>query len=219
MKLEKETGMDTSATDQLKERIEALPGTLRAALERQAKARIEVARIEARMDKLEAEIARETIEIDGEDDVSFDNGLEDDLALLKLETASERVKLQMTEAEYKAEMEFRSSMKTTEGHVKAAVGVDPVVNRLRHELLDAKETARVRKVTLQRERQIAHIAEHEARSASRDAIAPENQELAELSEKARLAQEEILLADVEVSVAGAMIDIYRMIVQVESLSI
>jgi chromosome segregation ATPase len=205
--------MAASSVDQLKEQIETLPATLRAALERQARARIAVAQLEAQIDKLEAKIAYESSERNGED-----NDLEGELALLKLETTLERIKLRLAEAEDEAELEFRSSaLKTTEGHVKAAVGTDQTVSRLRHELLDAKEAARARKITLQHERQIARIAEHGARFALRTADAPENQELPALQDELASAQEEMLLADVEVDVAGATIDTYRMMVQVESL--
>ena len=205
--------MATSSTEQLKEQIESIPTILRQALERQAKARIEVARIEAQVDKLEAEIAREG---GPNDDDNLDEGddLEDDLALLKLESKLERLKLEVTEAEDKAELEFReSASKTTEGLVKAAVGNDPNVIRLRRECLEAKEAARIQKITLQRERQAAREAKLEARRVTRVAVEPENAEVSALQERLMLAQDEVILADVEVDVTQAMIETYKMLVQ------
>jgi len=202
--------MPASSSDRLKEQIESIPVMLRKALERQAKARIAVVHLEAQISKLEAEIEREDNQKDIDNFESDD--LEGDLELLKLESNGERLKLQVTEAEDKVEMAFRASTaKTTEGHVRAAVGSDPTVIRLRREGLDAKEAARKRKITLQRERQ----AEREAKlqASARVDIVPENEKISVLQEQLEEAQEEVILADVEVEVVRTMVDTYEMLVQ------
>jgi len=206
--------MPVSSSDQLKEQIESIPATLRKALERQAKARIAVARLEAQINKLEAEIERENSQKENDSPEPEYDSLEDELELLKLESNVERLKLQVTEAEDKAEMAFReSAAKTTEGQVRAAVGTDPTVMRLRRECLDAKESARERKITLQRERQAAREAKLQARYATSVDIAPENEKISALREKLEQAEEEVILADVEVEVSQAMVETYKMLVQ------
>ena len=205
--------MPASSSDQLKEQIESIPAMLRKALERQAKARIGVARLEIQISKLEAEIEREN-SLKDNDDLEHDD-LEDDLKLLKLESNVERLKLQATEAEDKAEMAFRASIsKTTEGHVRAAVGNDATVIRLRRECLDAKEAARERKITLQREREAARKAKLEAQYETGDDVVPGNERISALQEQSVEAQEEVMLADIEVEVVRTMVDTYKMLVQI-----
>ena len=210
--------MTTSSVDRLKEQIESIPATLSKALERRAKAQIEVARLKRRISKLEAEIEREVDE-DDNDEADESDGLEDELALLKIESEFKTIKLQVSEAEDKAEMEFRSSApKPTNEHVKAAVGSDPEVIRLRHECLKAEEAMRERKLTLQREKRSAREARPIARSRSRTAALPENEEMAALQEELLAAQVELILAESEVEAGRITLDTYKMLVQIESLN-
>ena len=123
----------------------------------------------------------------------------------------------MTEAEDKAEIQFRASTaKATESHVKAAVGIDPTVIKLRHKYLDTKEAARERKVTLQRERQAAReaklAAKYNSNHVSKADVSHENEKLLALQTKLAEAEERVALADVEVEVARAMIETYKMLV-------
>ncbi len=206
--------MPVSSSDQLKEQIESIPVVLRKALEQQAKARIAVAHLEAQIGKLEAEIERENSQEDNDDDDSEYDELEDSLELIKLESNVERLKLQVTEAEDKAEMAFRASIaKTTEGQVKAAVGTDSTVMKLRNKFLDAKEAARERKITLQSEQQTARAAKLEARYATRMDVPPENEKLHALQEKLEAAEDALILADVEVEVIRTTVETYKMLVQ------
>lgn len=210
--------MTTSSVDKLKEQIESIPATLSNALERRAKAQIEVARLKRQISKLEAEIEREGNE-DDNDEADDSDDLEDELALLKLESEFKTLKLQVSEAEDKAEMEFRSSApKPTNEHVKAAVGSDPEVSRLRRECLKAEEAVRERKLTLQRERRIAREARPITRFRSRTAALPENEEMAALQEELLAAQAELILAESEVEAGQVTLDTYKMLVQIESLN-
>ena len=208
--------MPVLATDELKERIQSLPTDLRKALERQARAKIEIARLEAQIEKLQAQIDKDDNSNEDDEDSSSNVSLEDDLELLRLESAVKHLKLELSEAEDKAEIEIRRSAgKVTEAHVKAAVGIDPNVCQLKHALLDAEDAARERKITLQRERQLAREARLEARYSREPVIEPENPEMEALESKLAKVQEELTLADLEVQVIRTTIDAYKMLVQLE----
>jgi predicted RNase H-like nuclease (RuvC/YqgF family) len=124
--------------DELKERILALPASLQEALERQAKAYIAVAHLEAQITKLEAEIERQE---DQDNDLDNDesDSLEDNLEFARLEAKVERLKLKVSETEDRAEMAFRALGKTTDAQVKAAVGSNLDVIAAKENLQDAKE--------------------------------------------------------------------------------
>src|SRR5262245_31497530 len=82
--------------DELKERIRALTASHQKTLERQAKAYIAVAHLEALITKLEAEIERQ--EDQGNDlDNDESDSLEDNLEIARLEAKVERLKLKVSE--------------------------------------------------------------------------------------------------------------------------
>ena len=109
--------MPTLSSEQLKEKITSVSNELQKALEQQAKARMAVAHLEAQISRLEAEIEGARNQEDDDDAPEYD-GLEDNLSLLRLESAVDRLKLKVTEAEDKAEIAFRKSTeKTTEALV------------------------------------------------------------------------------------------------------
>ncbi len=204
--------------DELKEQIRALPDKLREALERQAKATMTVAHLETRMDRLQAEIDSERGEIEEENAVNRD--FENDLELLKLESTAKHLKLEVAEAENKAEIEIRrSSGRVTEGHVKAAVGTDSDVSRLKHALLDAEDAAKVRKVTLQRERRLAREAALEARSSRQPVAELLNPRMSALQSELEQAREEVLLAALEVEVVRTTVGTYKLLVQLEGVEV
>ena len=207
--------MSTLSSEQLKEQITSVPNELQKALEQQAKARMEVAHLEMQISKLEAEIEK-TSEEDKDNAPDYDD-LENNLELLKMESAVERIKLKLTEAEDKAEIEFRrNTEKTTEALVKAALGTNPTVIELRNKLLDAKEAAKERKVTLQNERMKAREAKLEAIYKTRQDTAPENDKLFDLQEKLSSAKDVLMLTDIEVKVVLAKIETYKMLVGLEN---
>ncbi len=208
--------MASSATNVFKEKVEGLPSLMRIALERQAKARIVVARLEAQIVKLSAQMELEDGNSNGTDYESGDFDLENDLALINLETKIERLKLELAEAEDKAEIEFRASeTRVTEGYVKAYLGSNPIVTSLRHKVLDAKEAARIRKVTIQRERQSERLKQQES-FILRTNAAPKDDKLSDLRNNLVEANEELILADVEVEVAIASVETYKMLAQLSN---
>jgi hypothetical protein len=206
--------MSTSSSEQLKKQIGSIPGELQKALEQQAKARIAVAQLEAQVNILESEIERDD-RYEEDDDPEYDD-LDNNLELLRLESKVERLKLHVTEAEDRAEMDFRKSTeKTTEALVKAAVGTNSKVMELRNKLLDAKEAAKERKLTLESERMKFREAKLEASYRTNREVSPETEKLFSLQEKLLTAANELILADNEVEVVRTKIEIYKMLVQLE----
>lgn len=200
----------SSSSEELREQIALLPNLLRKALEQQGKALIGVARLESRISKLEAEI-----ESEDEDELpaSVDSTIEDDLKLLKYESNVERLKLSVIEAEDKAEMAYREiTAKSTEGQVKAAVGTDQSVIKLRHEHLDAKDAAREWAIKLQNKKLLARTARIEARYESRADESVQSDKLSALQEQLDVATEELSVATIEVEVLRTTVEIYKMLV-------
>lgn len=220
----------SSATTNFRDKLENLPVLLRTALDRRARARIAVAKLKAEFVKLQAQLkiqgeAEESEDFDSADVTVatpagnapvVDDILESDLSLINQESKLEHLKLELTEAEDKAEIKFRASeSRVTEGHVKAAIGSNPDVARLRREVLEAKEALRIRKATFQRERSVAQAEQRDAQMFARyeEPVVIEDVRLVSLREKLLTANEELILAEVEVEVAVATIDAYKMLSQ------
>ena len=100
--------------------------------------------------------------------------------------------------------------------MKAALGTNPTVIELRNKLLDAKEAAKERKVTLQNERMKAREAKLEEMYSARKDTPPEDNKLFELQEKLSTAEDALILADIEVEVVRAKIETYKMLVHLEN---
>jgi len=197
--------------DELKERIAALPASLQEALERQAKAYIAVARLEAQKTKLEAEIQRQEAQ-DSDSDNDESDSLENNLELARLEANVERLKLKVTETEDRAEMAFRALGKTTDAQVRAAVGSNPDVIAAKENLQDAKEALVERKIVLRHQRQEARDARL---NSMQDAdVDVEDERLSKLSEGLAAAREETILADVQVEVIRTTVEAYKMLTQI-----
>ena len=143
--------MAITTIDELKEQIALLPGQLGDALNRQVRAQLEVNKLQEQVVKVKARLKEQSAEEEPEEEVEDEN-----IELIKLESNLERLKVKLGEAEDRAEVEFRrETPKATESHVKAAVGNNAEVNRLKLEIIDVKEESRIKKITLQRERRAA----------------------------------------------------------------
>jgi hypothetical protein len=101
--------------------------------------------------------------------------------------------------------------------VKAAVGNSTEVNRLKVEIIDAKEEARIKKVTLQRERRAAWDVRIQGRLAARNRVEPQSEELDALQAQLYEALFESMMADAEVEALQAQLDVYKMLVQLEAI--
>jgi hypothetical protein len=115
------------------------------------------------------------------------------------------------------ELEFRrETPKVTESHVKAVIGNNDEVNRLKVEIINVKEEARIKKVTLQRERRAVWEARIQGRRA-RNKPELESEELDAIQERLSEALFESMMADAEVEALQAQLDVYKMLVQLEAI--
>src|ERR1700749_1847125 len=124
--------------DELKEQLTLLPEQLKQALSREAEARFKADSLENSIAKLKETLKDQNEENDeGEPEEESED---DDIELIKLESEHDRLKAKLDAAQDKAEIEFRrDNPKATNEYVKAAVGNNTEVSRLRLELIDAKE--------------------------------------------------------------------------------
>jgi hypothetical protein len=212
--------MSNMTVEELKEQLTLLPDQFRQALVRETEARFKADRLEASVEKL-----REKLKHQDEDDNNEpeDEGSEDDdTELIKLESAHDRLKVKLQSAEDKAEIAFRrENPKATNEHVKAAVGNNSEVERLRLELIDAKEECKIKKITLQRARREAMNARLEARRESwrrgRGKPEPESEELDRLEEEHAEALREVMETEDDVEVLRAKLDTFKLLIQLENI--
>jgi hypothetical protein len=204
--------MPITTIDELKEQIAILPTQLREALNKQIRAQLEVNKFQEQVERLKATLKEQSDEEEPEE--SEDENVE----LIKLESKLDRLKIKLSEAEDRAELDFRrETPKATESHVKAAVGNNTEVNRLRVEIIDAKEEARIKKITLQRERRAAWDARMQGRRTDRIKSELESKELDALQGQLSEALFESMMADAEVETLQAQLDVYKMLVQLEAI--
>jgi hypothetical protein len=146
---------------------------------------------------------------------------DEDIELIKLESEYDRLKAKLDAAQDKAEIEFRrDNPKATNEHVKAAVGNNTEVGRLRLELIDAKEECKIKKIALQRARRQANEERLIARRDSwrRREPEPESEELVRLEDEKVHALREPAEAEVEVEMLKARLDTFKLLIQLEGLS-
>jgi chromosome segregation ATPase len=199
--------------EQLKEQISTIPEQLKDALVKQVNAKLEVSRLEAQVDRLKSQLEEQR-----EDEETDDSSEDDDVGLIKLETKLERLKVKLCEAENRVELEFRrGAEKTTEGRVKAEVGNNPEVNRLKLEIIDVKEEARIKKATLQRERRAAWEEQVQARHRARNKVEPDSEELNALQDRLDRASSKEMMAKVEVEILRTKLETYTLLVQLEGI--
>jgi len=208
--------------DELKEQLILLPDQLRQALARDAEVRFKAERLVESVEKLREKLKNQEAENDDEEE-SDDDSEDDDIELIKIESNRDRLKAKLAAAEDKAEIAFRrENQKATNEHVKAAVGNDEDVARLRLELIDANEECKIKKLTLQRARREAMNARLEARREAwrrgRNSPEPESEELDKLEEEHTEALRKVMEAEIEVEALRAKLDTFKILVQLESIS-
>jgi hypothetical protein len=205
--------------EEIKEHLTLLPEQLRQALSREVAARFKADRLEDSIDKLKEKLKTQNEENDeGEPEEESED---DDIELIKLESEHDQLKAKLDAAQDKAEIEFmRDNPKATNEHVKAAVGNNTEVGRLRLELIDAKEECKTKKITLQRARRQANEERLIARRGSwrRREPEPESAELERLEIERAQALRDAADADVEVEMIRARLDTFKLLIQLESLS-
>ena len=188
---------------ELEKQIVELPAKYENALRKQTETIIEVKRLEFEVEKLQRQLTKE------EENNGNDSSEETDENLINSDTNLEKLKLQLSESENKVKLQVRiSNAKVTESHVKALVGTDGDVSQLRNELIEAKAKIKIRKAEIQSKRSELW----EKRRQKRSNI--ENDNLLELKNKLRLAEEQNFFANDEVEVLKIQLDTYRLLVAI-----
>jgi len=199
--------MPIPTIEELKEEIYSLPDKLNHALERKVKAQVEVSRLETAVEKLEARLKQEKEQ--SEDQDNDDNG-DEDTELIEMEAELKKLKVQLDEAESRAELDFRhNTPKTTENQVKATVCADENVSRLKLELIEQEVKVKTKKQTLQRERREAWLTR---RPPARH-VEVESTELDSLQTELATAESKLMMAGVEVETLQTKLDTFNMLVQ------
>jgi hypothetical protein len=202
--------MPTKTIQELKEEISLLPSQYKQALEIQTKAILEVDRLNQEIEKLRKTLSSEN---EAEPESIDDN---DDDELINLKRDLDKLKLNLTNTEYKVELESRKENgKATESHIKALIGSDEQVYKLREQVIDEQAKIKTRESELKRQRQDRR--EKERMSFRQSRVIPEPQELEDLKIKLFAAKSEQYLANDEVEALKVKLETYRLLVGLESL--
>lgn len=203
--------MAIKTIEELKEEINLFPSYYKQALEKQTRAILEV-------DRLEQEIARLRKTLSSEnktDEVEFIDE-NDDSELINLKRDLEKLKLNQTRTEYNVELTSRKeNPKATESHIKALIGIDEAVYKLREQFIDEQAKIKTRESDLRRQRQERREKDRTSYRQSREI--PESQEMEDLEVKLFAAKREQFSANDEVDVLKVKLDTFRLIVGLESL--
>ena len=181
----------------MRDRLEALPEILREALERAAEARQRLAQLD-RLSEQEEESSG--VERGGGD--SFDYGESADE--LKAKQDIDRIKLDLDLAEDQAALACRTELgKTTDSHVRAVVGSNPEVVRLKRALIDAQG----RYDTAKAERRLK-------RYQQRDRLHPTNRNLDTYYTERLQVQRALDAAEVDIEVARMCLETYKLLIAI-----
>jgi len=194
-------------TSELKEQITVFTAEYKNALERQTEAILEYGRLEDNLKKRQNEfsLANETEESNSGE--SEDENAE----IIDLEAKLEKLKLELLHAESEVELEVRRThARATESHIKALVGTDGNVHRLRNRIVDGKAYIKTKKAEINRERKENWEKQKQKRTQTK--FQPESEELIALQEKLALAERENLLANDEVEVLKTKMETFKLLV-------
>jgi chromosome segregation ATPase len=198
--------MPIPTIEELKEEIYSLPDKLNRALERKVKAQVEVSRLETEVEKLEVRLKQEKEQSEAQDN---DDNEDEDTELIEMEAELKKLKVQLDEAESRAELDFRrNTPKTTENQVKATVCADENVSRLKLELIEQEVKVKTKKQTLQRERREAWLT----RRPSVRHVEVDSSELDSLLEELAIAESKLMMANIEVETLQAKLDAFKMLI-------
>lgn len=204
--------MTIKTISQLKEEIGMLPPQYEKALENQTVTTLNLEKLEQGLEKLEKELSVSK----AVDETDLDDNYESDIEFIDLETQQDKLKLKLSETEEKTEIEIRiSHEKITENYVRALVGQNEEVSRLRNEMIDLKSSVKIKKVKQERERQ--ERWEKQKQNKVQSEIEEENHELDNLRTQVLLATEKSLAADDEAEVIRMKIETFKLLVKLESI--
>lgn len=193
--------------DELKEQLNSFTAEYQKALENQTQTVLEYERLEDDLKKIEKDF-----HLKNEVEEQESSELEDEnLELIDLEAKLEKLKLELAYAESEVELEARRThSRTTESHVKALVGMDKNVHKLRIRIIDGKAYIKTKKAELQRERKESWEKVKQKRLQSN--LQPETAEITAIKEKIALARQENLLADDKADVLRKKLEVLPLLV-------
>jgi len=203
--------MSVKTITELKEEISLLPDEYKQALGKQTHFYLETSRLEQEISKVEKSLLS-----DQEENVPevFDEE-EEDGTLLDLEAKYNQLKYDLTVTEYKVEIRVRDGeKKRNESPIKALIGTNDEVCRLKKQVLSDEATMKAKKSEL---RKLSRERREKRPPYRRPRITPESQELDELQAKLFTATSEHTLASDEVDAIKFKFETYRVLYGLESL--
>ena len=191
---------------ELKEQLISFTAQYKAALERQTRAVLEYEKLEDDLKKLQNELTL-TSEID---EINSGENEDENSEIIDLEAKLEKLKLELLHAESEVELEARRThARATDSHIKALIGIDANVHRLRNRIIDGKAYIKTKKAELSRERK--ENWEKQKQKRTRAKFQPESGRLADLQEKLFLAERESLSASDEVEVLKTKLETLKLL--------
>lgn len=191
---------------ELKEQIISFTAEYKDALERQTEAILAHEKLEDSLKKLQNELALANEDKESNSEESEDENLE----IIDLEAKLEKLKLELLYAESEVELEVRRThARATESNVRALVGIDENVHRLRNRIIDGKAYIKTKKAEISRERKENWEKQKQKRTQIK--IQPESEELTVLKEKIALAERESLSANDEVEVLKTKLETLKLL--------
>lgn len=193
-------------TSELKEQIISFTAEYKTALERQTTAFLESEKLERELKKLQNELLL-TSEAD---ESNLGESEDENVEIIDLEAKLEKLKLELLYAESEVELEARKThARATESHIKALVGTDVNVHRLRNRIIDGKAYIKTKKAEINRERK--ENWEKQKLKKTQTKLQPESEELISLQEKIVLAERENILANDEVEVLKTKLETLKLL--------
>lgn len=187
---------------ELKEELISFTAEYRRALERQTQIVLEYEKLQRELEKFQHELL-------ATQDEATNSAESEDSETIDLEAKLEKLKLELAHAESEVELEVRRThARATESHIKALVGTDEKVHRLRNRILDGKAYIKTKKAEIERERG----ENWEKQKRLQATLQPENEELFALQEKLASVRRENLLAGVEVEVLRKKLETLKLLV-------
>lgn len=192
--------------DELKAQLISFTTEYQKALEEQTQSVLEYEKCEENLKKLENHfLLANEIEEKNSDEVEDENA-----ELIDLEAKLEKLKLELLHTESEVELEARqNNTRATESNIKALVGINENVHRLRNRIIDGKAYIKTKKAELQRERKENWEKEKQKRMQAK--LKPENTEITEMKERVNSMRQRNLIADDKVEVLRKKLEILKLL--------
>jgi len=134
-------------TEELKEQLISFTEEYEKALVKQTQTILEYEKLEDDLKKLQNEF----LLMNENEETGSGESEDENSELIDLEAKLEKLKLELSHAESEVELEVRRThAKATESHIKALVGIDENVHRLRNRIIDGKAYIKTKKAEVGR---------------------------------------------------------------------